>query len=102
MSDKMFWCKVFTTHYGLVVALCDEDLLDKVIKTKKLEVKVSKHFYGGKLVNENIARKLLQKATIANLTGKNIVEIAARDGFIMKENVIFFDEVPHAQFVKIQ
>jgi hypothetical protein len=33
--------------------------------------------------------------------GKNIVELASKNGFIVKENVILIDGVPHAQFVKL-
>jgi hypothetical protein len=87
----------------LVVAICDEKLLGKKIfmKKKNLRIEVSKKFYGGKQISEEMAVKLMGKATIGNLMGKEIVELASRNGFIMKENVIFIDGVPHAQFVKI-
>jgi len=97
----MFWCKVFSTGYNLVVAICDEELLDKEIKSKKLKIKISKHFYGDRLVDERIVLNLMKKATICNLMGKKIVEIAERNGFIAGENIILINGVPHAQFVKI-
>lgn len=96
----MFWSKVYPTKYDLVVAICDEELLDKKIG-KKLEIKISKGFYGGKLINEEVAIKLMKKATIGNLIGKRIVELAEKNGFIIKDNIIIIDGVPHAQFVKI-
>lgn len=97
----MFWCKVFSTKYDLVVAICDEDLIEKEIKTKELKIKVSKNFYGDRLVDEKIALRLMKKASICNLMGKNIVELAEKNKFIIKENVIFINDIPHAQFVKI-
>jgi len=97
----MFWAKVFRIKYDVVVALCDEDILDKEIKWKKIKVKVSKHFYGERLIDEKIAVKLMEKATIGNLFGKEIVSIAKKNGFITKENIILIDGIPHAQFVKI-
>lgn len=97
----MFWVKVFRTKYELVVAACDEKLIDKVLKLKNLEVEVSKNFYGGSLVDETAVLKVMKEATIGNLIGKDIVEIAKKNGFISKENVILIDEIPHAQFVKI-
>lgn len=97
----MFWCKVFSTKYEIVVAICDEDLIDKEIGTKELKVKVSKNFYGERLIDERMALRLMQKATICNLMGKNIVEFAEKNKFIIKENVIFINGIPHAQFVKI-
>jgi hypothetical protein len=97
----MFWCKVFSTKYDLVVAICDEDLIDKSIETKDFKIKISKHFYGDKLVDENIAVRLMKKSTICNLMGKNVVELAEKNKFIIKKNVIFINGIPHAQFVKI-
>lgn len=98
----MFWCRVFTTKDNTLVAICDEEILDKEIKNENFDLKISKNFYGENLVEEKVALKLLRKATIGNLTGKNIVELAGKNGFIAKENIIFIDGIPHAQFVKIQ
>jgi hypothetical protein len=99
----MFWCNVFIDKKDVVVVICDEELLGKKLKLKekKITVEVSKKFYGGKLVDENVAVNLLSKATIGNLMGKRIVELANKNGFIVKENVILIDGIPHAQFVKL-
>lgn len=97
----MFWSKVFPTKYNMVIAVCDEEIIDKELKHKDFKIKVSKNFYGGKLVDEMIVKKLLDKATIGNLMGKKIVSLAEKSGFITKENIIFINGIPHAQFVKI-
>jgi len=99
----MFWCKIFFSKKDLVAAICDEELLGKKIKMKEkgLNIHISKDFYGGKLINENVATKVMKRATIGNLMGERIVELASKNGFIIKKNVIFIDGVPHAQFVKI-
>jgi hypothetical protein len=97
----MFWGKVFQTRYEIVVAMCDESLLEKTIERKGVKIKISKHFYGGKLIDEERAVKVMNEATIGNIIGKEIVKIAERNGFISKENVILIDGIPHAQFVKI-
>lgn len=97
----MFWCKLFPAKEELVVAICDEELIGKEIGTKKLKVKISKNFYGDRLADEKIVLKLMRRATICNLMGKEIVEIAKKNGFITEENIILINGVPHAQFVKI-
>lgn len=98
----MFWGKIFTTRNNIVVAICDEELIEKEINTeKKVKIKLSKNFYGEKLIDENIAINLMKKATIGNLIGKNIINLAEENGFIVGENVIFIDGIPHAQFVKL-
>lgn len=99
--DNMFWAKAFRTRYEIVVAICDEKLLDKELTWKRLKIRVSKGFYGEKLISEAIAVKLMEKATIGNLFGNEIVAIAKKNGFITRENIILIDDIPHAQFVKL-
>lgn len=100
---EMYWAKLFQTKTEIVIALCDEDILEKSLefKKKQMKVKVSKHFYGEHLVDEQIVLKLLDKATTGNLMGKNVVKLAEKNGFISKENIINIDGIPHAQFVKL-
>jgi hypothetical protein len=99
--NMRFWSKIFRTKYEIVVAICDEELIEKRLKSKKFEVKISKNFYGERLIDENEAVRIMNIATIGNLFGKNIVKLAEKYGFISKENVIFIKRIPHAQFVKI-
>lgn len=103
-DDWMYWTKVFSTKTEIIVALCDEEILDKVIEFKKTnaKIKISKYFYGEHLVDENIVLKLMNRATIGNLFGKNIINFAEKHGFISKENIINIDGIPHAQFVKLE
>jgi hypothetical protein len=96
-----FWSKIFRTKYEIVVAICDEELIEKKLKSKKFDLKISKKFYGEKLIDEFEAVKIMEMATIGNLFGKNIVNLAEKYGFISRENVIFVKRIPHAQFVKI-
>jgi hypothetical protein len=100
----MFWGKVFGVKHNIVLAICDEDLIDKKLtdKKKNLDVKVTKHFYGEKIIeDEATAVRMMERSTIANLIGKQIVALAEKHGFITKENVIFIGGIPHAQFVKL-
>lgn len=97
----MFWCKVFTVKHDVLVAICDEELLGKKIKSKSLTVTISKNFYGGEKIDEEAAKKVMEVATIGNLFGKKIVELAKKQGLVAEENVISIDGVEHAQFVKM-
>ncbi len=97
----MFWCRTFRTEKDLVVAACDENLLERELSFNDFRVKVKKEFYGGKLVDEQIVAKLLKKATIGNILGKEIVAIAASSGLIEPDNLVYIDGIPHAQFVKL-
>ncbi len=95
----MFWCKIFQTKYDLVVAICDQELLDKQIGQNPV-IKVSRNFYGERIIDEDTAVKLMKKATIGNLIGKRIIDLAEKNGFIIRKNIILINDIPHAQFVK--
>ena len=100
-ADKaaMFWGNVHSAGRDILVAICDENLIGKDIGDKP-RINVSKSFYGGRLMDGAAALDAMKKATIGNIIGKNIVALAEKSGFITKENIIFIDEIPHAQFVK--
>ncbi len=48
----MFWVKVFKTRQDIVIAICDEDILDKELNHNNIKVKIDSKFYCGKLVSE--------------------------------------------------
>ena len=98
----MYWGKLFLMKYDILVAICDEELLNKKLVDKKVEIKISKEFYGERLIDDEIAIKLMERATIGNLIGEKIISLAEKNGFITKENIILIDGVPHAQFVKLE
>lgn len=100
-SDGKFWCKIFQTKHDVVGAICDADLLGKELKDSSFKIKITKHFYGGTLVDGRVALKVMGKVTVGNIIGKEIVRLAADNGFIMEDNTILIDGVPHAQFVRL-
>ena len=99
----MFMCKVFATKNDVLVAICDEELLGKEIEFKEqgVKIKISEKFYGGRKIDERVAIRLMERATIGNLVGKKIVELASKKGFVTKENILVISGIPHAQFLKL-
>lgn len=95
----MFWSKSHSAKGKKVVAICDENLLEKKIG-KDRKVLVKKSFYGGKLINEKEASELMKNSNVCNLLGKDTIELALRNKFITEENVMFIGDVPHAQFIQ--
>lgn len=100
-DEKKYWCKIFQTRQDLVGAFCDKSVLGKELEDERFKIKVSKHFYGGVLVSEKVAVRVMSRITIGNIIGKDVIEIAKENGFITEENIILIDGVPHAQFVKL-
>jgi hypothetical protein len=83
----------------LVVAICDEYLLGKEIG-KELKIVINEDFYGKEKIDDIRAIGLMKKATVCNLLGKKIIELALEKRFITKENIMFIDEIPHTQFIR--
>ena len=80
-----------------VIAVCDEDLIGKVLKEKHIEFKVSESFYEGEKKTEDEVITLLKGATNVNLVGKQAVAAGIKAGIISEENVTVIEGVPHAQ-----
>ena len=95
----MFWCKTHNAKREILVAVCDESLLGKRIG-KKPEVHVNENFYKGELLNGDRVLELMNKSTICNLMGKEIVKLVIEKKFITKENIMFIDDIPHAQIIR--
>ena len=81
------------------MAICDKELLGKEIG-KELKITVSEAFYGEELIDDKKALEIMKQSTICNLLGKNIIKLAIEKKFIMKENIMFIGDIPHAQFVR--
>lgn len=95
----MFWCKTFSVKGNFIVAICDKGLLGKKIG-KKLKIDISKSFYGGEIVDDKKALGLIKRSSVCNLIGKDIIKLALEKKFITKENIMFIDDIPHAQFIQ--
>jgi hypothetical protein len=92
---------VYQTRHDLVCAICDRDVLGRVLREGDMEFNVSEAFYGGVLITARAAARIMSRMSVGNVVGKEIVALALEGGFITQENLIFIDGVPHAQFVKV-
>ncbi len=97
----MIWIKVYTTQGEILLAACDEDLLGKKFEEGELQLIVSESFYGGERVTQELFMSQLKNATIANLVGRKVVNIASELGMINEDCVLEIDGVPHAQIAKM-
>lgn len=102
MKEIKVYMKVYRTKYGLLVSICDKDILGKVFREGDIILNVNKDFYGGDEVNIEIAIEYLRNAAIANIVGKNVVNAAIKAGIIHKDSVLIVNGIPHAQLVKIE
>ena len=97
----MICIKVYTQGRERLVAACDQDILGKTFRSKGLVLDVAESFYHGDDVDEEALVNWLRLATVANLSGKVVVGIAVKNGFIDEDCVLDIGGVPHAQMTRM-
>lgn len=93
--------KVHRSGKELLVAACDCEIIGQTFREGKLRIHVSRDFYEGDTVEEEILVNRLEMATIANLVGRRTVDIAVKHGLVDPECVLVIDGVPHAQIARM-
>ncbi|MCW8171968.1 MULTISPECIES: DUF424 family protein [Natrialba] len=89
------------TPEGLLVAICDDDVLGETFEEGELSLTVTEEFYGGESADEAAVVDSLARATVANIVGTRAVELAIDEGFIQAENVLEVDGTHHAQLLRM-
>lgn len=89
------------TEDGLLVSVCDRDVLGETFENGDLSLTVTEEFYDGQPVEEAAVRESLGRADVANLVGTRAVELAVSEGFVKEPNVLEFEETRHAQFMRL-
>ncbi len=87
---------------GEIVALCDAELLGRVLSEGKLTLDLQKHrgFYEGKKVGEKEAVSALASAANANIVGKKSLSAAKKAGLDASAAVRICG-VPHLQAYRL-
>ncbi len=100
----MIYLKKHSSDHGEVIAMCDEELLGKVIEEGKrvIDLKTHANFYKGSLVTEEEAAEDLDSDIYsANIVGKRSVKIAIDKGIALKEQVMKVKDVEMLQIFSI-
>lgn len=94
------YLKVYRLEDEILVAVCDEKYLGREFIEGNLHLVVSKEFYGDRHAVYDEVASALKEATIANLVGEESVACGIEQGLIDSKNVIYIQNVPHAQMVR--
>jgi len=86
---------------GVMVTICDAELLGETFRKGRLKLEVNREFYSGVLCQIEEAMEALANADIANLVGQATVNAAIGKGLVDPGAVINFGRVPHVQMVKL-
>ena len=89
------------TDEGLLVAVCDDDVLGETFEEGEISLTVTEEFYGGDEADPEAVAESLARASVANLVGTEAVELAVREGFVDEANVLDVESTRHAQFLRM-
>jgi hypothetical protein len=97
---KEYSMKVYLkVHYNkdnVIIACCDEKLLNQVFRDGNLKIEISHQFFGGKLINLEAAIEVLKKASFFNIVGENVIEKAINCNLLPRNGVRLINGVPMA------
>ena len=96
-----FSVKVTDYQKNLMVNICDIDLLGKNIVQDKLNMNISKSYYGEKIIEHEEAKSLLKKASIINMAGKSTVSLSLGLGVGSENGVKTVGGVPFLIVFKV-
>ena len=89
------------TERGLMVAACDDGLIGETFENGDVSITVNEEFYGGDPATPEDVAQSLANASIANLVGTEVVELAIEEGYVDEGNVLELEGTLHAQFLRM-
>ncbi|WP_439028128.1 DUF424 domain-containing protein [Haloarchaeobius sp. DT45] len=89
------------TEEGLLVSVCDPDVMGETFEDGPVSLTVSEEFYGGEHRDEDAVLDSLRRATVANIVGKRSVDVAVEAGIIDEDAVLAIEGTLHAQLLRL-
>ncbi|MFO7990813.1 MAG: DUF424 family protein [Thermoplasmata archaeon] len=93
--------RIYEQGEEVLLAACDSELLGKTLEDGEIHMVVKESFYGGESIEPHELAENFDRTTIANLVGEETVKTALEKGFGWKEDVLYINEVPHLQIVRM-
>ena len=102
----MIYLKLHPTDNGVMLAMCDALLIDKILSEGDIEINLKDYsdFYKGQHLGREAALALLKKEEIysANIVGEEATKIALEKGIIEKGHLRKVDNVPYANAFRVK
>ena len=89
------------TPEGLLVAVCDADVLGETFEDGAVSLTVTEEFYGTEEVDPATVRRSLADADVANIVGREAVDLAIEVGIVDEANVLEIGSTVHAQALRM-
>jgi len=101
MNNK-FAVRTINYQGSVMVNICDEELVGTKVNEGKLEIKITRDYFGQQIIEENEAEDLLSSCSVANLVGKRIVDKAVGMKLASNLSVRKISGVPFLMIFKFQ
>ncbi len=83
-----------------LVNVCDADLIGRTLSEGKLKMHISKEFFGGELIEEDEALKIIKESAMISLAGERAVNIALSNKLGSPQAVREIEGVPFLMIYK--
>ena len=84
----------------IILAICDKALIGKKLQFNNTEIEIG-DFYKGEEKEQNEIEELIKKATVINAIGKKTIDFLKEKINLQEDNIIYMQDVPHAQVFRI-
>ena len=74
--------------------ICDSHLLGKNVSENDLTIKISRNYYGEKIIEKEEAITLLKSCSIINMVGKETISLSLSLGIGTQQSIKTIDSVP--------
>ncbi len=91
--------KIHNSKNGIVLAVCDSDLLGKRFEENDKQLDLTSDFYSGEEKNDKEIADLMRNAYIVNIIGEKSIALAIKEEIISTGNISHVQGIPHAEAV---
>jgi len=98
--------KIIEQQGERLVAACDKDVVELVLDSRGVKIKVNQTFYGKELVSEKELLDEIQRCTSANVIGTHIIRLLIKKRIIHEDAVLWLahpkkkEKIGHAILVR--
>jgi uncharacterized protein len=83
-----------------LINICDANLIGRTLSEGKLKMHISRDYFGGEIVDDTQALRLMRDSSIISLAGEKAVEIAVSNKLGHKEAIKMIEGVPFLMIYK--
>lgn len=75
-----FAVRIVNQQSNRMLNICDAELVGRTLKQSDLEIKITKSYYGDRMVDEKEAESLLRNSSIINMAGRKTIDLSIKIG----------------------